>query len=79
MVATISFGSPLVNFPVPLKSVYIPSTSASENPTAALNSSRSVRFAAMLNPLVRSSMVTGETPVMKMRSKPPLNFLNQLR
>ena len=33
----------------------------------------------MLKPLVRSSIVTGETPVMKMRSKSPLNFLNQLR
>ena len=56
-----------MNLPVPLKSEKICTASAEEKPSTALNSDSSVRFAAMLNPLVRSSSVTGETPVMKMR------------
>ena len=68
-----------MNIPVPLKSEYICSTSASENPTIELQSGDCEMLEAMLNPLVRSSIVTGETPVMKMRSKFPLNDLNHSR
>ena len=65
--------------PTPLKSVYSFSTSASEKPTIALQISSCEMLEAMLNPLVRSSIVTGETPVMKIRSKFPLNALNHSR
>ena len=45
----------------------------------ALNWGFCEMFVAMLKPLVRSSIVTGETPVMKMRSKLALNSLNHSR
>ena len=65
--------------PRPRKSSKRRRVSAAVKPIIALNPSSCVMFVAMLKPLVRSSIVTGETPVMKMRSHVPLNFLNQPR
>ena len=46
-------------------------TSAAVKPSTSLNSGIRLTLVPMLKPLVTSSMVMGETPVMNMRSTPP--------
>ena len=46
-------------------------TSGSVKPTISLKSGCRLMFLPMLKPLVTSSMVTGDTPVMNSRSRPP--------